>query len=71
MLTVEMKEGRGRNRWNDGGSKVQEEVLSGTSETGCEEHMGAIKGGEHEGCRFERSKDKKKGRLKSKRRTKR
>lgn len=40
MLTVEMKEGRGQNRWNDGGSKVQEEVLSGTSETGCEEHMG-------------------------------
>lgn len=40
MLIVEMKEGRGQYRWNDGGSKVQEEALSGTSETGCEEHMG-------------------------------
>lgn len=35
---------RGQNRWDDGGCRVQEAVVSDTSETGRERHIGGTGG---------------------------
>jgi len=55
------KDGRGQNRWDDGGSRVQEAVVNDRSETGHERHIGGrveIKGRYDEGRDFGRSRDR-------------